>query len=149
MKPSLSQMMTGAATSLLREVIPNVGGDAYAISSAGTVGTLLMLMAQEADRMVDTLVIEMDAIQALFADAAELPLPAELKGQLAAAARLPRPSLKVSALEEQASGLKSLLIVLHETVEASKFDWAAQLESRIWEILTLSAQCRVVYLPTL
>lgn len=149
MKPSLSQMMVGAATFLTREMIPNVRGDSYAIASAGTIGMMLMLMAQEADRVAETLAAEIEALQALFADAAKAPLPAELKRRLAEAAALPRRSLKVSALQEDAAALKALLIELHVTVEAERFDWAEALEKRIWEILTLSAQCRQVYLPTL
>lgn len=149
MKPSLSQMMVGAATFLTREVIPNVKGDSYAIASTGTIGMMTMLMAQEVDRMADTLVVEIDAIQALFADAAKAPLPDDLKARLAEASRRPRNSLKISALQEDAAALKALLIELHVAVEASKFDWAEALEKRIWEILNLSAQCRLVYMPTL
>lgn len=149
MKPSIPQMMIGAATALTREILPNVRGDGYAIASAGTVGTMMMLMAQETDRMVDTLVVELDAIQALFAEAASAPLPADLRARLGEAAALKRRSLKMSALEEDAVLLKGLLIELHATVENEKFDWAEALEAKIWEILNLSAQCRLVYMPTL
>lgn len=149
MKPSLSQMMVGAATFLTREVIPNVKGDSYAIASTGTIGMMMMLMAQENDRMADTLVVEIDALQALFAEASKAPLKTEMKKRLAEAAQRPRASLKISALQEDAAALKALLIELHVTVEAEKFDWAEELEKRIWEILNLSAQCRLVYMPTL
>ncbi len=149
MKPSLPQMMMGAATALTREILPNVRGDTYAIASAGTIGTMMILMAQETDRMVDTLVVELDAIQALFEEAAKAPLAGDLRKRLAAAAKRPRRSLKMSSLEEDALVLKALLIELHAAVEAESFDWAEALEAKIWEILNLSAQCRLVYMPTL
>lgn len=149
MRPSVSQMLMGAAANLNRDIAPSIQPGSYAIGQAGTIGLLMVLMAQESDRAVDTLVNEQDAIRALFAEAARASVPDDLRLRLAEAAARSRTSLRISDLEGETALLNELLIELHAWLETSKFDWAEALESRVWEILKLGADCRALYLPTL
>ncbi|HVY83969.1 MAG TPA: hypothetical protein VG943_02470 [Caulobacterales bacterium] len=151
MKPTLGQMLMGAASTLNDEIAPHIDdGAPVAIGHVGTLGLILACMAQEADRAVETAVREQDAIRALFADAAKAPLPRDLAIRLkAAAADDARPSLKLTDLEAQNAKLKRLLMTLLETLEAEHFDWAVALEARVWTILKTGAERRALYLPVL
>lgn len=149
MKPSIPHMLLGAASTITRDVIGHVRDDEYARETLGTIGMMLMLMAQEAGRTADTLVTEQEATRHLFADAAGLPLPLHLRERLRIASRDTGGSLRVEDLAEETAQLNALLIELHEEIERSAFDWAEAFEARIWELLKLGAECRVVYLPTL
>jgi len=148
MRPSIPQLLVGAAGNI-RNVLANVRGESYALASMGTLGMLLILMSQEADRAAETLVSEQDAIRALFADAAAHALPEPLRAKVAEAAAGQRTSIRVDVLERETAELKTLLIELHAWLETSPFDWAEALESRVWEILRLGAAARALYLPTL
>lgn len=148
MRPSIPQLLVGAAGTL-RNVLGSVRGESYAMASMGTLGMLLVLMSQEADRAAETLVSEQDAIRALFADAATHALPEPLRTNIADAANGQRTSIRVDVLERETAELKTLLIELHAWLETSAFDWAEALEARIWEILKLGAEARALYLPTL
>ncbi|MET0182594.1 MAG: hypothetical protein ABW199_06890 [Caulobacterales bacterium] len=149
MKPSMSHMLLGAAAAITRDVIGHVNGDDYARETLGTIGAMLMLMAQEAGRTADTLVTEQNALRALFADAAALPLDPNLRARLSSASAQMGGSLKIEDLSEETAQLNALLVELHEAAEASAYDWAEALEARIWEVLKLGAECRAIYLPTL
>lgn len=148
MRPSIPQLLVGAAGTI-RNALGGMRGESYAMASMGTLGMLLILMSQEADRAAETLVSEQDAIRALFADAAGHALPEPLRARVAEAARGVRASLRVDVLQAETNDLKALLTELHAWLETSPFDWAEALEARIWEILRLGAAARALYLPTL
>ncbi|MES1156934.1 MAG: hypothetical protein ABUL73_04050 [Alphaproteobacteria bacterium] len=151
MKPSFAQVLMGVASTLADDIAPHVGEEApFAVGHLGTIGLILACAAQEADRAVETAILEQDALKALFAEAALSPLDLELRARLRAAAENDaRPSLKLSDLEGQTTKLKFLLMELLEAVEAERFDWAEQLESRIWNVLKSAAERRALYLPVL
>jgi len=148
MRPSTPQLLVGAAGTI-RNALGGMRGESYAMASMGTLGMLLILMSQEADRAAETLVSEQDAIRSLFADAAEHALPEPLRTRVSEAALGQRTSLRVDVLQAETDGLKTLLTEVHAWLETSPFDWAEALEARIWEILRLGAAARALYLPTL
>ncbi len=151
MKPSFSQILMGAASTLSRDVAPHIAPDSpYAVGHAGTIGLLLACAAQEADRATETAMREQDALRALFTDAAKAPLAPDLVARLRIAGLDDtRPSLKITDLEAQTEKLKLLLMELLETVEEERFDWAELLEKRIWGALKSGAERRALYLPVL
>ena len=150
MKPSLQHLLMGAASTLGKDVAPHIEDDApFAVGHVGTIGLILACVAQEADRAVDTAVREQDALRALFAVAAEQPLPGDLRARLAEAAQGARIGFRLSDLEAQNNPLKALLAELLETVEQERFDWAEQLEAQIWDVLRAGAERRALYLPVL
>ncbi|HVY02596.1 MAG TPA: hypothetical protein VG983_02980 [Caulobacterales bacterium] len=140
MKPTIAQYLAGASATLMREIAPQV--DSYGRGHLGAIGAILSFAAREADRAADTLAREQDALRALFADAAEAPFAADLRARLREAAQAPRASLRVSDLERENAALKTLLIELHEAVEARPD--GAELEARIWKILNDGADARIV-----
>ncbi|HVY03294.1 MAG TPA: hypothetical protein VG983_06520 [Caulobacterales bacterium] len=140
MKPTIAQYLAGAGATLMREIAPQA--DAYGRGQIGAIGAILSFAAREADRAVDTLAREQDALRALFADAAEVPLADDLRARLREAAGGARASLRVSDLERENAALKALLIELHEAVE-QRAD-GADLEARIWAVLNEGADARVV-----
>lgn len=149
MKPSLNQMLIGVASTLSRDVAPNVSAP-FAVGHVGTIGLILACIAQEAERATETALREQDALRTLFADAAREPLPRDLAARLLAASRDDaRPSLKIADLDAQTAKLKALLSELLETVEAEHFDWAERLEARIWSVLKAGTERRALYLPVL
>jgi hypothetical protein len=150
MKPSIGQMLMGSASTLTREVAPHLERAPSAIGQIGTIGLILACIAQEADRAAETALREQDALRALFADAAQSPLPEDLCVRLrAAASEDARPSLKLSDLEPQNAALMTLAGELLNTVEEQNYDWAEKLESRIWRVLKAGAERRALYLPVL
>jgi hypothetical protein len=143
MRPSLSKYLAGATGTLARDVSPLLES-AYARAQVGSLSMVLNFVSREADRAADTLVREQDAIRALFADAAKAALPDDLCTRLREAAAGHRASLKVSELERENTGLKAVLIELHEAVEASSDPASAEIEARIWKILNDGADARIV-----
>ena len=150
MKPSFSQLLLGAASTLTQDIAPQMKRAPAAQGQLGAIGLILACAAQEADRAVETALIEQDALRALFADAALQPLTESLRMRLQAASLdHARPSLKLSALETQTTHLNALLMDLLEQVETEQFDWAIALEKRIWGMLKANAERRALYLPVL
>lgn len=140
MRPSIAKYLAGAGATLGREIAPQA--DAYGRGQIGAIGMILNFAAREADRAVDTLVGEQDALRALFKDAALTDLPDDLRARLREAAIGDRKSLRLSDLERETAPLKMLLIELHTAIE-QRADGAA-LEARIWDILNDGADARVV-----
>ncbi|MGE3250849.1 MAG: hypothetical protein AB7J28_05125 [Hyphomonadaceae bacterium] len=150
MKPSFPQILMGAAGAMVQHVGPRLAGDNYALGQASIIGLIMVMVAQEADRAADTLSLETVAMRALFAEAAEAPLPAGLCQRLRAMAEAPHAeSFTITALEATAAPMKELLIELHEALEDRPDEWARPLEAKVWDILKLGAYHRELYLPVL
>jgi hypothetical protein len=149
MRPSLAQILMGAADTLGRDIAPLAADAPFAQGQLGAIGLILACIAQEADRAVETAILEQEALRALFADAARAPLPETLRARIAAAAREERRSLRLSDLEAQRETLTALLAELLEHVEQQHFDWAEDLEKRIWRALKAGTERRTPYLPVL
>ena len=150
MKPSFAHILMGATGAMGTQVAPRLAGDLYAMGQASIVGLIMVLVAQEADRAADTLSLETVGMRALFAEAAEAPLPEGLRRRLAAMADAPHAAnFTVTALEATATPMRELLIELHEALEDRPDEWARPLEAKVWDILKLGAYHRELYLPVL
>lgn len=149
MRPTLPQILMGAADTLGRDIAPLAASAPFAQGQLGAIGLILACVAQEADRAVETAILEQEALRALFADAGKHALPDPLRARVAAAAREERRSLRLSDLEAQREQLTALLGELLVHVEQEHFDWAQELEQRIWRALKAGTERRALYLPVL
>ncbi len=149
MRPTLSQILMGAADTLGRDIAPLASDAPFAQGQLGAIGLILACVAQEADRAVETAILEQEALRALFADAAKVALPEHVRVRVAAAAREERKSLRLSDLEAQRESMTALLGELLEHIEQQYFDWAEDLEKRIWRALKAGTERRTLYLPVL
>jgi hypothetical protein len=145
----MSQLLIGAATALGGRIMPELPEGSYAMGDARMLAVMLVLLAQDVDRAADRLASENASMRALFADAATHPLDPELKTRLLELAATADASFLVSTLESTHDLLSATLIELHAAVEATKGDWAEQLNIRIWQFLRSSAESRAVVLPSL
>ena len=150
MKPSMAQLLMGTAASLGKDVIPLVAGNGFAVGQVSMAGLIMVLAAQEADRAADTLWRERAAIKELFGEAAQAPLPEGLVVRLHEAAHAPLGTqLQISMLESEVAPLKTLLIELHAALEDEDAPWARALETKVWSVLKLGADARVLYMPAM
>ncbi|MGE0828099.1 MAG: hypothetical protein AB7O04_01960 [Hyphomonadaceae bacterium] len=152
MKPSFAQILMGAAGAVVRDIAPRLQDedDAFALGQAQIIGLLMVMAAQEADRAADTLSLETVAMRALFAEAAETPLPESFRRRLRAMAEAaPADNFTIAAQQAVAAPMKALLIELHEALEDRPDEWARPLEARVWDVLRLGADHRQIYLPVL
>jgi hypothetical protein len=150
MKPSFSQILLGAAGAIVTDIGQRLQTNPYAAGQASVIGLLMVFVAQEADRAADTLSLEMVAMRAFFAEAAQAPLPDGMRRRLHTMAEAPPPpNFTVTALQEAAAPMKSLLIEVHAALEDRPDEWARPLEAKVWDILRLGADHRQLYLPVL
>ncbi len=150
MKPSMAQVLMGSASAMATQVAPHLLGNGYAIGQASMAGLIMVLAAQEAERAVDTLVRERDALKALFGEAARADVSEGLAARLHEAAHAPlAPNLQITLLEAEVAPLKALLIELHVALEEEDAPWARALEAQVWDVLKLGADARLLYLPTM
>jgi hypothetical protein len=147
MKPALGDLLLTSAQTLGTDVAPLLADKPYAMGHVGTIGLLLVFLAQEAERAADTLYTDNRELRALFADAAGAPLGADLSSALRHAAAAAETSLHVRVLEAENAALKSLLIALHHVVDESPMPWARDLQRAIWAHLKASADRRALVLP--
>jgi hypothetical protein len=149
MRPGAAQLLIGAATTLGTRIIPSLDAKSYAEGDAKMIGALLILLAQDAERATDRLVLENAALRALFARAAGHPLAGETVERLKAAAAQQEESFLLADLQHAHDRLEAILIDLHAEVEVVQQDWARSLESAIWSYLLCSAEDRMLVLPDL
>jgi hypothetical protein len=140
--------MFAAAGTLGAHVSPHLAALPYAAGHANVVALLLILAAQESDRAADTLVRDIEALRALFRDAAMSPLDEDLRARLSNAGAGQITRYFVSTLQAEHDALSALLIALHEAVEARAEPWAAALEARILALLAGQADARALVLPS-
>jgi hypothetical protein len=113
---------------------------AYLASAIGMRGGILGLIAEEWDRVASRRVEENRAIRGLFAQAAGLPLAADLAGRLKALAATNDDDLRLSLLEAANTILRAALIELHAAAEATS--GAEALNNAIWRELAASTERR-------
>jgi hypothetical protein len=58
MKPSMAQILIGAAGTLNEEIAPKLEASPFSMGRVGTIGLLLACVAQEAERAAETAVRE-------------------------------------------------------------------------------------------
>lgn len=147
MKPSLSELLGGGAMTVATGVLPLLESHPYGRGNATIVMMLLMMAAQEAEKQADVLASENARLRALFARAAQAPLPADLAATLQAASGGREDSLRVSALQAENARLRAVLVALHTATDASAEPWAVTLDAEIWTLLRDGAAARLVQLP--
>ena len=125
MTPSLPDILMGQFVALSAPLPPEASG-AYAAGRTGMLALLAVLASQEAERGVAARLWENGALRGLFARAAA-GYDLAFQGALAAAAEQADEDFAWSALDGANAGLRRLLIVLHEAVEA-RDDAALNLE---------------------
>jgi hypothetical protein len=148
MKPGIADLLMNAATTLGADVAPHLIDKPYALGHAGTIGLMLVFLAQESERAAETLVADNGELRALFGEAAEDPLvPEDLRSALARAAQSSDRSLHISVLEADNAALKALLVALHGLVDDRIDPLARQMQIAIWRHLKASADRRALHLP--
>ncbi len=148
MKPDVPVVMGGFLGSLAMDIAPNLNGE-YSAGNASTMGLALFFVGQEFERAAEIRVRENGEMRSLFADAqsGELVSDETLRTRLRQASGGNDESLAISALDATNARLKSLLIELQITLEASTTAAAAALESKVWDHLVRSAEGRRLVLP--
>lgn len=148
MKPSLGEILLTSAHTLGAHVAPLLADKPYAMGHTGTIGLLLVFLAQEAERSIDTLVTDNREMRAIFAKALVAPLAGDLADALRRAASGGDGSLLMRVLEAENAALKTVLIALHQAVDDSPESWARDLQRSIWVHLKASAERRALILPS-
>jgi hypothetical protein len=146
MKPGIDHHLMAIAATLATKLIPAIPEGDYAQGDAKMTALLAVMMAQEADRVADTLIRENAAMRAVFKRAAAF-VPGELAGRLAVAAAGQEASFHISALETNNAVLKRLLIELQALVEARADGWARGLNQDVWALLHQGANDRLLMIP--
>ena len=129
---------TLAASFLMGQVVPP--RTSYETKSSMLAGVLLMMFAEDADKMAERLHDENAAMREIFADASGL-----IEGDLASrieAATVSQGSLRVSVLQAENDGMRTLFAELHAAVEEMTSPEARALEQRLWEELKASTERR-------
>jgi dienelactone hydrolase len=148
MKPGIADLLMNAATTLGAEVAPHLAEKPYALGHTGTIGIMLVFLAQEADRAAETLSRDNAEMRALFAAAAgDRLLPEEMQTALARAAAGEGQNLHLSVLEAENAALKAVLIALHAVVDDRIDEAARRLQVDICRHLKASADRRALHLP--
>lgn len=144
MRPDAPRVMMGVAAGIF-ELVPETRTP-FGQAKAGMAGMLVMVMAQEADRLAYRLDLENHVVAEILKEAAPL-LPADLRARaLEAAAAVPA-DIRVSTLQSLNDRLRGLLIEVHAVVEESIDPEAPAMNVRIWDELRESTRRRHVELP--
>ena len=146
MRPDPDKVLMGVAMAVMAELPPEIRTP-FGQSKAQMGGMLLLVLAQESDRLVDRLNKENEAVAAILFDAARL-LSQELAMRVKEAirGRVP-PDLRVSTLVGINDRLRGLLIDVHAVVEGLTSPEAAIINARIWAELVESTRRRHVEVP--
>lgn len=130
---------TLAASFLMGQVVqPRT---AYETKSSMLAGVLLMMFAEDADKMAERLHEENAAMREIFTDAANLVSDLELGDRMQATAAT-KGSLRVSVLQVENDGMRAVFTELQEIVETMAGPAAAAIEQRMWSELQASARRR-------
>ncbi|MDG1958907.1 MAG: hypothetical protein P8K76_02930 [Candidatus Binatia bacterium] len=130
---------TLAASFLMGQVVAPRGS--YETKSSMLAGVLLMMFAEDADKMAERLHEENAAMREIFRDADDLVEDADLVGRLEAS-MVSQNSLRVSILQAENDGMRAVFADLQAALEEIDSPPAAALEQRMWEELKASTQRR-------
>jgi len=130
---------TLAASLLMGQVVTPRGS--YETKSSMLAGVLLMMFAEDADKMAERLHEENAAMREIFRDAGDLVEDADLVGRLEAS-MVSQNSLRVSILQAENDGMRAVFADLQAALEEIDSPPAAALEQRMWEELKASTQRR-------
>jgi hypothetical protein len=149
MKPSLSELMGGAAMTLATGVLPHLETAApYIRGNVATVMMMLSLAAQEAETAAARLVRANTARAALLQRAlTDAPVPDDLAAAMRATLAAPTAGLGLTELGDRLGQLNKAMISLHAWTETAAWPGAAALEAAIWDELRAGAEAAAVQLP--
>lgn len=142
MRPSPPRVLSGIATALFTQVLPEIRTP-FGNQTVGLAGGLAMMAAEEFDRAAARLVEENAAVLEILHRArgatGDVALETELDGLLGL---LPGTDLRVSALQAENDRLRALLIRVHVAVEGREDEDARLLDALIWDELRQSTRRR-------
>jgi hypothetical protein len=147
MRPDPPNVLMGIANALLVQLAPEVRTP-FGQWKAALAGLLAFLLAQEADRLVDRLHRENQAVATLLGDATPLLADEALRARAGEAAAHGDPAdLRVSTLQALNDRLRTVLVDVHAAIEEMPGPGAAAMDARIWSELVESTSRRHVELP--
>jgi len=142
MRPDVPIVLNGIASTLAMKVLPEARSP-FGQQTIGLASQLCFMIAQEFDRAAARLVEEDSAMLAIFERALPMISEGDLREQLARAlGTVPGGDLRISALQAENDGLRTLLIDLHAAVEALDTPEAETLRELIWDELRESTRRR-------
>ena len=145
MSPEGNKILSLSMQRLAGEIAPTLGS-AFAQGQVGLIGFMLTLVGNEYERGAELRANENRALRELFAEAARGTRDPTLKSKLESMAKMTDASLRISALNQSNYELRRLLIELHTHVETQTSAEARTLERKIWVLLRLIADQRMVKL---
>jgi hypothetical protein len=145
--PDPGKVLLAISAALGGQVLPEVKTP-FGQQTVGLSAMLLVLLAQDYDRVAARLAEENLAVLGLLRRARALVADPALQERIAALeANAPNADLAVSALERENDALRGVLIDVHAGVESMPGDEAAALNTAIWAELCQSARRRHTELP--
>ena len=126
---------------LTRDIMPLLSDD-FAHNDLRMAASLLAIDRAERENAVALLVEEHERLRALFEGAAGSVEDAALRERLEAAASERTTNFRLSALEAETGRLRSLLVALHEHVEARSDAAARELDQAIWRAIRDTERAR-------
>lgn len=148
MIPEVHEVLGMFSGNLLVNLVPRIDLE-YLRKDAELMAYLLMVCAEEYNRGADIRVRENQDMRRLFRSAAQQVEDPDLEKRLHAAAECEDSSLTITDLNASNSALNTVLIELHEHVEAAAdtgVPWAQDLDNRIWDHLHAAIQRRAFIL---
>jgi hypothetical protein len=133
-------MQTLGASLMSGQALPLEGS--YQQRSALLIGVLLLLVAEDAERMTERLVEENAAMRDIFNRAAPHVADPDLRARLEELGKATDLSLRVSPLQAANDSLRGALIELHAHVEEQSDASARRIEAEIWAELAASTERR-------
>lgn len=141
MRPDPARVLEAVAFHLAAGLSPEVAS-AFGKSTVEHAAGLMLVFAEEVDRLADRLARENVAVVALLDDASAL-VSAPLKdGIHVALQRSEAPDIRVSTLREINDALRGLLIEVQAEIEALDTPAASAMDDRIWDELRESTRRR-------
>jgi hypothetical protein len=140
-RPDPARVLEGVTFNLAAGLGPEVAS-AFGKSTVEHAAGLLMVLAEEVDRLADRLSRENAAVAALLGDASPLVSHALQERVRDALANGEPPDIRVSTLRDLNDSFRGLLIDVHAEVEALHTPEASAMDERIWDELRESTRRR-------
>jgi hypothetical protein len=141
MRPSIDVYLDELRRALAQDFAPRLP-TAFEQSALGRHAILLGAVAEEFDRAAARRIEENRALRDLFAGAVKTIPDSDLRSRLLAACETEDRSFSMRDLDVSNSGLRGLLVDLHEQVEQLAGEEARSLEQAIWCELVRSTERR-------
>ena len=145
MKPNNDFLLRAIASSLAKEIYPQVESD-YHKAILTQIIQLLVGLSAEVDQTASRLLEDIGQMRSIFSSAIECVTDVDLKARLGEAADRTESDFKVSALDAACQEMNTLLIELHTHLESQEGDNSKQIEEAIWNELMMKPMRR---LPTI